>query len=65
MNIISLSKGLNMRMGTKLGSNIRFEKQKQEDLWRKNVEDLLSKGVTVKLFISVTQDTIEIELLSY
>ena len=52
---------LNMRMGTSWDPNIRFEKQKQEDLWRKNVEDLLSKGVTVKLFISVTQDTIEIE----
>jgi radical SAM protein with 4Fe4S-binding SPASM domain len=52
---------LNQRIGTSWDPAIRFANAKQESLWRSNVERLLSQGVTVKLFISVTQDTIDIE----
>ena len=52
---------LNQRIGTSWDPAIRFANAKQESLWRSNVERLLSLGVTIKLFISVTQDTINIE----
>ena len=52
---------LNQRIGTSWDPSIRFANAKQESLWRSNVERLLSLGVTIKLFISVTQDTINIE----
>jgi radical SAM protein with 4Fe4S-binding SPASM domain len=52
---------LNNRMGTSWDPKIRFENDKQYNLWEKNVKDLLSKGVTIRLFISVTKDTINIE----
>lgn len=52
---------LNQRIGTSWDPAIRFANARQESLWRSNVERLLSQGVTVKLFISVTQDTINIE----
>lgn len=52
---------LNNRIGTSWDPNIRFSSPKQYDLWRKNVETLVDMGVTVKLFISVTSATINIE----
>lgn len=52
---------LNNRVGTSWDPNIRFSSPKQYDLWRKNVETLVEMGVTVKLFISVTSATINIE----
>jgi radical SAM protein with 4Fe4S-binding SPASM domain len=52
---------LNNRVGTSWDPNIRFSSPKQYDLWRKNVETLVDMGVTVKLFISVTTATIDIE----
>ena len=52
---------LNKRMGTSWDPKIRFENDKQEKLWEKNIQTLLNRGVTIKLFISVTQDTINIE----
>jgi len=52
---------LNNRVGTSWDPNIRFSSPKQYDLWRKNVETLVNMGVTVKLFISVTTATIDIE----
>ena len=52
---------LNNRCGTSWDPNIRFGNEKQANLWRKNVKDLVDEGVTVKLFISVTKDTIAIE----
>ena len=52
---------LNNRMGTSWDPKIRFENEKQENLWEKNVRALIEAGVTVKLFISVTKDTINIE----
>tara|TARA_B100002019_G_scaffold279323_1_gene281072 strand:- start:2 stop:1033 length:1032 start_codon:yes stop_codon:yes gene_type:complete len=52
---------LGNRMGTSWDPKIRFVNEKQEKLWENNVRDLIKKGVTVKLFISVTKDTINIE----
>ena len=52
---------LGKRIGTSWDPAIRFANQRQESLWRHNVERLLNSGVTIKLFVSVTQDTISIE----
>ena len=52
---------LGNRMGTSWDPKIRFENDKQEKLWEKNVRELIKQGVTVKLFISVTKDTVNIE----
>ena len=49
------------RIGTSWDPAIRFANAKQEQLWRSNVEKLLADGVVIKLFVSVTQDTINIE----
>ncbi len=52
---------LNNRIGTSWDPKIRFETAGQYNLWEKNVRDLLSKGATIRLFVSVTKDTIAIE----
>ena len=52
---------LSNRIGTSWDPNIRFSSPKQYDLWRKNVETLVKNGTKVKLFISVTSATINIE----
>lgn len=52
---------LGNRIGTSWDPKIRFANTKQSDLWLKNVQTLLKEGVTVRLFISVTQDTVDIE----
>jgi len=52
---------LGNRCGTSWDPNIRFANEKQANLWRKNVETLIAEGVNIKLFISVTKDTIRIE----
>ena len=49
------------RLGTSWDPKIRFDNKKQVDLWRRNVKTLLSEGVTIRLFISVTKDTIAID----
>jgi radical SAM protein with 4Fe4S-binding SPASM domain len=54
---------LGNRIGTSWDPKIRFDNQKQNDLWLKNVKTLIEAGVDVKLFISVTQDTIELNPL--
>lgn len=51
----------NNRIGTSWDPKIRFDNQKQYNLWHSNVKMLLNRGVTVKLNISVTKDTINIE----
>jgi radical SAM protein with 4Fe4S-binding SPASM domain len=56
-----IEKYLDNRIGTSWDPDIRFSSPKQYDLWRKNVETLVNKGVTVKLFISVTTSTIKME----
>ena len=61
-DILEFIKGpLGNRIGTSWDPKIRFANQKQNDLWVKNVKHLVNDGVTVKLFISVTKDTINIE----
>jgi radical SAM protein with 4Fe4S-binding SPASM domain len=52
---------LNKRIGTSWDPDIRFANPKQYDLWRNNVRDLISDGFKIKLFISVTKGTINIE----
>jgi radical SAM protein with 4Fe4S-binding SPASM domain len=51
------------RIATSWDPKIRFANNKQYMLWRNNVKMLLKRGITVKLNISVTQDTINIEPL--
>jgi radical SAM protein with 4Fe4S-binding SPASM domain len=52
---------LGNRLGTSWDPKIRFDNDKQLALWLKNVKTLVDEGVTIKLFISVTKDTIAIE----
>lgn len=52
---------LGNRVGTSWDPDIRFANPKQYDLWRKNVTTLISLGVDIKLFVSVTKGTIAIE----
>jgi radical SAM protein with 4Fe4S-binding SPASM domain len=48
-------------IGTSWDPDIRFANPRQYDLWRKNIQLLQAEGVTIKLFVSVTTGTIEIE----
>lgn len=60
--IIEFIKGpLGNRIGTSWDPDIRFDNPKQYDLWRKNVRTLQSEGIDIKLFISVTKGTVNIE----
>ncbi len=52
---------LGNRIGTSWDPKIRFANNKQYELWHSNVKELLRRGVTVKLNISVTVDTLNIE----
>ena len=52
---------LGNRLGTSWDPKIRFANQKQYKLWHSNVKQLLSEGITIRLFISVTKDTIKYE----
>lgn len=52
---------LGNRLGTSWDPKIRFENDKQLSLWLTNLKTLLNEGVTIRLFISVTKDTINIE----
>lgn len=51
---------LGNRIGTSWDPDIRFANPKQYDLWRKNVKTLQDLGVDIKLFVSVTKGTINI-----
>lgn len=51
----------NNRIATSWDPKIRFSNHKQYELWHSNVKELIKRGVTVKLNISVTQDTLNIE----
>lgn len=53
----------NKRIATSWDPKIRFANAKQYDLWHSNVKLLLKRGITVKLNISVTADTISIDPL--
>jgi len=50
---------LGNRLGTSWDRKIRFENKAQYNLWHKNIKTLLSEGVTIRLFISLTKDTIQ------
>ena len=52
---------LNGRIGTSWDPNIRFANKKQYNLWHSNVKRLLAEGFIIKLFISVTKDTVAYE----
>lgn len=63
-----ISEVLNNRIGTSWDPKIRFENDKQLQLWEDNVKLLLDRGCTIKLFVSLTRDCINIEpieLLKY
>ena len=49
------------RLGTSWDPKIRFDNDKQLKLWLNNIKELLAQGTTIRLFISVTKDTIAIE----
>ena len=49
---------LGNRLGTSWDRKIRFENNIQYNLWHKNVKTLLAEGVTIRLFISLTKDTL-------
>lgn len=60
--IISFIQGpLNSRIATSWDPDIRFANPKQYDLWRKNVQILHEMGVDIKLFVSVTKGTVNME----
>lgn len=60
--IIDFMKGpLKKTIATSWDPDIRFDNPRQYDLWRSNVKTLLEEGFDIKLFISVTQGTINIE----
>ena len=63
-----IEKVLNNRIGTSWDPNIRFENQKQIDLFENNIKLLLDRGCTIKLFVRLTRDCVNIEpikLLEY
>ena len=63
-----IEKVLDNRIGTSWDPNIRFENQKQIDLFESNIKLLLDRGCTIKLFVSLTRDCVNIEpikLLEY
>lgn len=49
------------RVATSWDPDIRFANPKQYDLWRKNVQTLVDLGITVKLNVSVTKGTVNME----
>ena len=50
----------NNRIGTSWDPTIRFDNEKQRELFESNIKLLLHRGYTIKLFISLTSDTIEL-----
>lgn len=59
---------LQKRLGTSWDPKIRFDNEKQRQLWEDNVRFLIDRGYTIKLFVSLTRDCIEMEpidLLKY
>lgn len=52
---------LGKRIGTSWDPKIRFDNQKQVELFESNIRTLLDRGVTVKLFVSLTRDVVDME----
>jgi radical SAM protein with 4Fe4S-binding SPASM domain len=48
-------------IGTSWDAGIRFANEKQEDLWRKNLQTLTDKGLDVVLNISVSRAVVEMD----
>jgi len=59
---------LGKRIGTSWDPKIRFDNNKQRMLFEDNIKLLLDRGVTIKLFVSLTRDVVlmePIKLLEY
>lgn len=52
---------LSNRIATSWDPDIRFANPRQYDLWRSNVRTLLDEGMTIKLFVSLSKGTINID----
>lgn len=46
-------------IGTSYDYGIRFENQRQEDLWKENIKWLVDEGFNVTLMVSVTNDLVD------
>lgn len=65
-DIVDFIKGpMRSRIATSWDGGIRFENQKQYDLWIKNIKYLKSIGVRIKLFVSVTRDLTESDVEAF
>lgn len=63
-----MEKALGKRIATSWDPDIRFDNKKQYDLWESNIRTLLARGFTIKLFVSLTKQTLEmnpIDLLKF
>jgi radical SAM protein with 4Fe4S-binding SPASM domain len=49
------------RIGTSWDPKIRFDNAKQVELFESNIRTLLSRGVEIKLFVSLTRDVVDME----
>lgn len=49
------------RLGTSWDARVRFDNDKQYNLWLDNVELLVNEGIDIKLFMSLTKPTLEVE----
>lgn len=59
---------LKKRIGTSWDPKIRFDNDKQVELFENNIRTLIDRGYTIKLFVSLTRDVINMEpikLLEY
>ena len=50
-------------VGTSWDPNIRFANEKQRELWENNVKRLVSEGILIKCFISVSTDVVKMHPL--
>lgn len=63
-----IKKFFNYRIGTSWDPTIRFDSDKQKQLWENNVKFLISQNIDIKVFVSVTKGLLQIqpiEILSY
>lgn len=52
---------LSKRIGTSWDPKIRFTNNKQIKLWEDNVHQLIAEGFTIKLFVSMSRDVIQMD----
>ena len=63
-----MTNSLNKRIGTSWDPKIRFANEKQRQLWEDNVKLLISKGFTIKMFVSMSRDVTQmdpLEIINY